>query len=44
MDKLRRVLSGQEENEEVGLTTQVLRDVKLVFICSFSASVMERPH
>lgn len=23
MDKLRRVLSGQEENEELGLTSQV---------------------
>lgn len=23
MDKLRRVLSGQEENEELGLTAQV---------------------
>lgn len=46
MDKLRRVLSGREENEEVGLTAQVLDyvDVKRVFICSFSTSVIERPH
>ncbi|KAI7805468.1 vesicle transport protein SFT2A [Triplophysa rosa] len=31
MDKLRRVLSGREENEEVGLTAQILDGTSLSF-------------
>ncbi len=39
MDKLRRVLSGREDNEEAGLTTQVR-----VFICSvYLQSLFDRP-
>lgn len=41
MDKLRRVLSGREENEELGLTAQVPGE--RVFICSVSSSVFDRP-
>ncbi|XP_051504069.1 vesicle transport protein SFT2A isoform X1 [Myxocyprinus asiaticus] len=47
MDKLRRVLSGREENEELGLTAQVLDStslsfstrVKWFFIC-FAAGIL----
>ncbi|XP_052007389.1 vesicle transport protein SFT2A [Xyrauchen texanus] len=47
MDKLRRVLSGREENEELGLTAQVLDGaslsfgtrVKWFFIC-FAAGIL----
>ncbi|KTF82377.1 hypothetical protein cypCar_00039634 [Cyprinus carpio] len=31
MDKLRRVLSGRDENEEVGLTSQILDSTTLSF-------------
>lgn len=34
MDKLRRVLSGRDENEEVGLTSQVQQEnVCLFAVC-----------
>lgn len=43
MEKLRRVLSGREENEEAGLTSQVHQGER-VFVCSVSSSVIDRPH
>ncbi|KAG7262916.1 hypothetical protein CRUP_025750 [Coryphaenoides rupestris] len=47
MDKLRRVLSGQEENEELGLTSQILDSSTLSyssrvkwFVICFAAGVL----
>lgn len=40
MDKLRRVLSGREENEELGLTAQVLR-TKMAFRVTLMSSTAE---
>lgn len=38
MDKLRRVLSGQEENEELGLTAQVTLASLMYSYCMTAAA------